>query len=122
MKNKNTWIDISLLNLCILALLGFILRSKILFSIPWINYLHLLDAHFHFAFEGWVTLALLFMLVDELLPGLIDKRPVYRWLFGGITLCSFGILLTTLFDNNHFLAGFFSYLFILVTYVFGWMF
>jgi len=119
MRNKNIWVDLSIFNLCIVAFLGFALRSKILFSLPWINYLHLLDAHSHFAFDGWVTLALLFLFVQELLPEPFSKRPIYQWLFAGIVLSSFGILLTLLFNNNSFLAGFFSVLFILVTYAFG---
>ena len=122
MKTKNICVDISILNLCIVASLGFILRSKILFSLPWINYLHLLDVHSHFAFGGWVTLALLFLFVQELLPEPFRKRPVYQWLFGGIILSSFGILLTIPLNNNNFLAGFFSALFILITYSFGWVF
>ena len=122
MKNKNIWVDLSILNLCIVAFLGFILRSKILFSLPWINYLYLLDVHSHFAFEGWVTLALLFLFVQELLPEPFNKRFIYQWLFGGIVLSSFGILLTLFFNNNSFFADFFSVLFILITYVFGLMF
>ncbi len=122
MKNKNIWIDLSLLNLCIVGMLGFILRSKILFSLPGINYLNLLDAHSHFAFGGWVTLALLFLLVRELLPESFGKRSVYPWLFGGIVLSTLGILLTISFNNKSFLAGFFPDLFILITYVFGWFF
>ncbi len=122
MKTKNIWVDLSILSLCIVAFLGFILRSKILFSLPWINYLYLLDVHSHFAFEGWVTLALLFLFVQELLPEPFSKRSVYQWLFGGIVLSSFGILLTMPFNNKSFLAGFFSVLFILITYVFGWVF
>ena len=122
MKTKNIWVDLSILSLCIVAFLGFILRSKILFSLPWINYLYFLDVHSHFAFEGWVTLALLFLFVHELLPEPFSKRPVYQWLFGGIVLSSFGILLTMPFNNKSFLASFFSFLFILISYVFGWMF
>jgi hypothetical protein len=122
MKIKNIWVDISISSLCIVAILGFILRSKILFSLPWINYLYLLDAHSHFAFGGWVTLALLFLFVQELLTEPFNNRPVYQWLFGGIVLSSFGILFTLPFNNKSYLAGFFSVLFILITYVFGWMF
>ncbi len=122
MKIKNVWVDLSILSLCIVAFLGFTLRSKILFSLPWINYLYLLDVHSHFAFGGWVTLALLFLFVQELLPELFSRRPIYQWLFGGIVLSSFGILLTIPFNNKSFLAGFFSFLFILITYIFGWAF
>jgi hypothetical protein len=122
MKNKNLWVDLTILNLCIVAFLGFILRSKILFALPGVNYLYLLDAHSHFAFGGWVTLALLLLMVQEMLPEPFSKRSVYQWLFGGIALSSFGILLSMPFNNKSFLAGFFSTLFILVTYVFSWIF
>jgi len=122
MKIKNVWVDLSILSLCIVAFLGFTLRSKILFSLPWINYLYLLDVHSHFAFGGWVTLALLFLFVEELLPEPFSRRPIYQWLFGGIVLSSFGILLTIPFNNKSFLAGFFSFLFILIIYIFGWAF
>src|SRR6266581_3687612 len=108
MKNKNLWVDLSLINLCIVAFLGFTLRSKILFALPTINYLNFLDTHSHFAFEGWVTLALLFLLVHELLPGQFNQKSIYQWCFGGIVMSSYGILLTTPFNNNSFLAEFFS--------------
>jgi hypothetical protein len=104
------------------ALLGFILRSKLLFSLSWINYLYLLDVHSHFAFGGWVTLALLFLMVTELLPKTSNEKPIYQWLFGGIVLGSFGILFTMPFNDKSFLAAFFSFLFILITYIFSWTF
>ncbi|MFI5186786.1 MAG: hypothetical protein ACHQF0_08685 [Chitinophagales bacterium] len=121
MKNKNIWVDLSILNLCIVAFFGFILRSKILFSLPWINYLYLLDAHFHFAFGGWMTLALLSLFVQELLTEPFDKKPIYQWMLGGIVLSSWGSLLTPFLGNNSFLGDFFSLLFIAVTYSFGFM-
>lgn len=122
MINKHLWARISLFNLCIVAFLGVALRSKILFTLPFLNYLKLLDAHWHFAFDGWLTLALLFLLVEELLPENIISKSVYRNLFTGIVACSYGILLTVLFANNSFLPTLFSASFILVTYAFGWTF
>jgi hypothetical protein len=122
MKSKNLWADITILNLCIVASLGFILRSKILFALPGINYLNLLDAHSHFAFGGWVTLALLFLMVNELLSGSLARKPVYDRLLVGFLLSSFGILFTMYFNSKSVLAGFFSTLFILISYAFGWVF
>jgi len=122
MKNKNLWVDLSILNLCIVAFLGFTLRSKMIFALPWINYLYLLDAHSHFAFEGWITLALMLLLVQELLPVPFTKRSIYQGSYCALVLSAYGIFLTMLFNNNSFLAGFFPSLFILVTYIFGWMF
>ena len=121
MRNKNLWARISLFNLCIVALLGVLLRSKILFSLPSLNYLKLLDAHWHFAFDAWLTLALLFLLVRELLPGELSRKLIYEMLFTGIVATSYCILLSVLFVNNNFSTTIFSAVFILFTYVFGWI-
>ncbi|HET9825125.1 MAG TPA: hypothetical protein VFP87_07315, partial [Chitinophagaceae bacterium] len=85
-------------------------------------YLKLLDAHWHFAFDGWLTLALLLLLVQELLPGDFSNNSRYQKLFAAIVAGSYGILLTVLFANNSFLTTLFSGFFILVTYAFAWMF
>ena len=68
LKVRNSWITISLINLSIVALLGVLLRSKILFSIPWIDFKFMLHAHSHFAFAGWITLCLFTLLTFEILP------------------------------------------------------
>lgn len=122
MKAKNIWVDITILNLCIVAFLGFVLRSKALFSLSWINYLYLLDVHSHFAFEGWVTLALLFLFVNELLAEPLRERKIYTRVFAGIVVSSFVILLSVPFDSTGLLATFISFFFILITYLFGWVF
>lgn len=122
MKNKNIWAGVSILNLSIVAILGFTLRSKILFDLPWINYLNLLDAHLHFAFGAWITLALLLLLVQELLTGPTNNKYIYQYLFGAILLSSFGTLLNIAFNFSYFYATFFSAFFIAVTYFFSWVF
>jgi hypothetical protein len=122
MKSKKRWIDLSIINLCVVALLGIILRSKILFHLPEINYNNLLKAHSNFAFGGWMTLALIILMVNELLPGSLNKRPVYKWLFGGITLTAWGTLLNFTFGGHGVLSNFFSFSFIFVTYFFCWLF
>jgi len=103
------------------GLLGVILRSKILFDLPWINYLNLLDAHSHFAFGGWITLALLMLFVRELLPEPYRNKNVYQWMLGSIFLSSAGTLFTTTLDVGV-LKDFFSGLFIITSYIFSWAF
>lgn len=122
MKNKKIWIDLSLISLVTLALLGLIMRSKILFSLPLIDYNRLLDAHSHFAFGGWVTLALMVLMVYELLPDSQMRRPIYQWLFGAILLSSWGMLLSFFFSGNCFFSNFLSAFFIFTTYLFGYFF
>ena len=46
-------------NLAIVALLGVIMRYKILYPLPFVDQKKFLHAHSHFAFSGWVTLALI---------------------------------------------------------------
>jgi hypothetical protein len=122
MRNKNLWSRISLFNLCVVASLGVLLRSKILFTLPSLNYLKLLDAHWHFAFDAWLTLALLFLLVQGILPEKFSNKSIYQVFFAGIVATSYGILLTVLFASNSFLTTIASTLFILLTYIFGWTF
>ncbi len=122
MKNKKLWVDISIIGLFSVAILGMILRSKILFDLPFIDYNHLLDAHGHFAFTGWVTLALMILMVNELLPSSLNKKNSYQWLLVGIVISSWGMLFSYPFANLISLSNFFSTFFILVTYVFSWVF
>ena len=121
MKNTTFWASTSLFNFCIVGLVGVVLRSKILFDLPWINYLNLLDAHSHFAFGGWITLALLMLFVRELLPELYRNKNVYQWMLGSIFLSSAGTLLTSILGVEV-LKDFFSGLFIVTSYVFSWAF
>ncbi|HEY1031003.1 MAG TPA: hypothetical protein VGD89_04475, partial [Flavipsychrobacter sp.] len=65
---KKAWLKIALANLVIVAILGFLLRSKIVFTIPFLDFKNTLHAHSHYAFGGWVTLALMVLMVYEILP------------------------------------------------------
>ncbi len=60
------WLRISLLNFFIVSVIGVILRYKILYPLPFIDQKQLLHGHSHFAFAGWITQALMALLVDYL--------------------------------------------------------
>jgi hypothetical protein len=62
-KQLEKWVGIALVNLSIVALLGVLLRCKQLFPLPFIQYKYLLHAHSHFAFGGWISLALLALMI-----------------------------------------------------------
>lgn len=119
MRRENFWVKLSIINLCAVALVGVILRSKILFPLPFINYNYLLEAHEHFAFSAWVTLALMFLLVYELLPQSLTVKPIYRWILGGIALNAWIMLFTYASGGNSKLSTIFSTIFILFTYAFS---
>lgn len=122
MKNKQFWITVSLANLCIVAILGFTLRSKILFPLPFINYQYLVDAHSHFAFGGFVTLALLNLLTHTLLPPVLRQRKWYQWMMWGVTIASFGMLFSFPFTGYAAVSIIFSTLLIFFTYGYGFCF
>jgi hypothetical protein len=122
MTNKNKWVDLSILGLCIVAFSGVVLRSKIVFALPFINYNHLLEAHSHFTFGGWVTLVLMALMVYELLPAPFNKKPVYQWLLAGIAIIAWAMLMAFLVFGYSTLSTIFSTLFIFLTYIFGWVF
>jgi hypothetical protein len=121
-RGKQKWLTISLVNLMVVALLGFILRSKILFSIPFIDFKNTLHAHSHFAFGGWVSLAIITLLAYEILPKSDSNKPIYQWLFGCITINAWGMLLSFLWQGYALFSMLFSTLFIFTTYTFAWVF
>lgn len=119
LKSKSFWIGLSLLNLSIVALFGFILRSKILFPLEFVDYRSMLSAHSHFAFGGWVGLCLLTLLVYDVLPAPFSQKPFYQWMLAGIEISSLGMAAFFPFEGYSAIAIFFSSLYIVVTYVFG---
>lgn len=121
MSGIKRWIDLPIVGLCTVALLGAVLRSKIVFNLPFINYNHLLEAHGHFAFMGWLTLALLLLLLNELLPAQLNKRPVYRWLLGAMAISAWVMLIAFLSGGYSLFTVIVSAFYIVLTCFFSWI-
>jgi hypothetical protein len=102
------------------ALLGFVLRSKILFSLPFIDYKNLLSGHSHFAFGGWAALALVTLMVYDLLPA--ENRKIYQGILWGLQITAWGMALTFPFTGYAPLSIIFSTAHILVGYLFAFLF
>ena len=122
MHHQIRWIRLSIINLCTVALLGLLLRSKILFALPAINYTHLLDSHSHFAFGGWITLALVVLMVSRLLPPGQGQKKIYQWIYLSLSISSWIMLLTYYLEANSTLSALVSGLFIMSTYLLAWVF
>ena len=122
MRRRSLWISLSLLNLSVVALLGMTLRTKFLFPIRFIDYKNFLSAHSHFAFGGWVTLALMTLYVDNLLAADQKQKRVYQWILWGIETTAVGMLITFPFQGYALLSIIFSTAFIFFTYGFAWVF
>ncbi len=120
-RQRGMWVTIVLFNLFVVAMLGVLLRSKILFPIEICDFKYLLNAHSHFAFGAWISLSLMLLLVYEILPADRAGRPVYQWLFRSALVNSWGMLLSFPFQGYGFYSILFSSLFTLTTYVFCWV-
>src|SRR5688572_8766631 len=121
-SRKKTWLKIALANLVIVAILGFLLRSKIVFTIPFLDFKNTLHAHSHYAFGGWVTLALVVLMVYEILPKSLSSKPIYQVIFASILLNAVGMLISFTLGGYNFYSILFSTLFIFTTYVFAFVF
>ncbi|MEO6902435.1 MAG: hypothetical protein ABI315_04685 [Bacteroidia bacterium] len=113
------WLNLALINLCVLALLGVTLRYKITFSLPLINQQNLLHGHSHFAFSGWVSQALMTLLVfylQKTKQESVIKR--YSWLLFTNILFSYGMLIFFTIQGYAFFSILFSTLCIFVSYIF----
>lgn len=86
------WIQLALINFCLVALAGVTLRYKINFPLPAVNQKNLLEGHEHFAFVGWVTQILMILMVQYL----ANKRPLlnvkkYNVILLLNCLCAYGL-------------------------------
>ena len=61
--NIKFWLKISMINLCIVAFLGVLMRYKIGFEFPYLDQKHLQHSHSHFAFTGWLAHTLMVLMV-----------------------------------------------------------
>jgi hypothetical protein len=120
-KRKNIWINLSLFNLIFVAVLGVLLRTKILFTIPFVDYRNFLAAHGNFALAGWLGLILMAFLVHDILPPQRAERPVYRYLLSAVFLFSWGIALGYINAGPTVPVFILTGALILTTYVFAWV-
>ncbi len=113
------WIKISLANFLVVALVGVLLRYKINFPLPLLNYKFLLHAHSHFAFAGWVTQVLMVLIVQYLYQhneniNLSKYKQVFIWNF----VTAYGMLFSFPFQGYALFSIIFSTLSVFVSYFF----
>src|SRR4030095_16434729 len=117
---QRKWLQFSYFNLLLVALLGVTLRYKIAFSLPFIDQQKLLHGHSHFAFAGWVTQALLTLLV-----GYLSERSgrnyflKYKWILLFNAATAYGMLFSFPVQGYGFISILFSTLSIFVSYYFA---
>jgi hypothetical protein len=114
------WLKISLINLLIVAAIGVVLRYKILFALPFINQKYVLHGHSHFAFAGWITQAIMVLLIaylDRHTCDLINKK--YKWLLYANVITAYGMLISFIIGGYGLFSIIFSTLSIIVSYIFS---
>ncbi|RYY66237.1 MAG: hypothetical protein EOO12_04820 [Chitinophagaceae bacterium] len=117
MHSKHLYFRLGLLNLVLVALFGFLMRLKIVFELPMIDYRNLLSAHSHFAFGGWVGFMLLSFFTVYLLPS--QNRRWFGYLLLLINGSALGMALTFPWEGYGAASLFFSSAFILLTTVYA---
>lgn len=112
-----------MINLFIVTLSGLFLRLLQFISAPKINYSNILHAHSHFAFSGWIFLALFIAFIHSFLPKNAGKvKKSYQIQFWLMQIAAFGMLLSFPLQGYAAISISFSTLFILVSYWFSWQF
>jgi hypothetical protein len=121
LKNSKIWVQLALLNLCIVAGVGMVMRYKIAFEFPHLNQKFLQEAHSHFAFAGWITHCLFFMVVGVLRSNLAKiNEGLYRVLILFNLASAYGMLICFAIQGYGPVSLFFSTLSLLTGYVFAY--
>jgi hypothetical protein len=113
------WLRNSFFSLLLVALLGTILRYKIAFPLPYIDQRNLLHGHSHFAFSGWITQALMALIISRL-PSFLPNYDIkkFRLPLWVNLVSAYGMLLSFPFEGYGPVSIFFSNLQILGTVIF----
>ena len=113
------WLRFSLLNFLIVALLGVTLRYKIVYSLPFIDQKHVLHAHSHFAFAGWISQLLMAFMVYYLNSYTKHAFKRYKLLLYANPIAAYGMLFSFPFQGYGIVSITFSTLSICISYWFA---
>lgn len=120
--NLKFWLQFSLINLFIVALLGVTMRYKLGFEFPFFDQSHLIHSHSHFAFAGWLTHTLMVLMIyflQEKIPNLQLNK--YKKIIIANLICAYGMLFFFIIQGYAMASIFFSTASILVSYAFGYL-
>src|SRR4051812_24987153 len=88
------WFQLGLFNLFILAFLGLLLRYKMVFSLPFIEYTNLLHAHSHFAFNGWISFTLQLLILQEFTGDYKTRKRFWNKFFLISAVLNYAMIIT----------------------------
>lgn len=121
--NIKFWLKFSLINLCIVAALGVLMRYKIGFEFPYFDQKKVQHSHSHFAFAGWITHTLMVLMVYFLQTKIIDfKGNKYKNVIIANLFFSYGMLVFFILQGYGLLSILFSTSSIFASYYFCYLF
>lgn len=113
------WLQLSLINLLIVALLGLIMRYKIGFEFPYLDQKHLQHGHSHFAFAAWISQTLYTLIIHNLQSHIPQQRlQLYKKLLLVNTISSWGMLIAFVLQGYGAVSIAFSQLNTIISYIF----
>ena len=113
------WIQIALINFCVVALAGVTMRYKINFSLPQVNQKYLMHGHSHFAFVGWVAIGLMTLMVRYLVRNKVQTNyKKYHWILTADVIAAYAMFISFIIQGYDFWAITFSTITILISYFF----
>jgi hypothetical protein len=113
------WVQVALINFCVVACAGLTMRYKINFSLPVVNQQYLMHGHSNFAFAGWVAIALMTLMVRYLVRNNVQTNySKYNFILGIDVVVCYGMFISFIIQGYAFWSITFSCLTILISYFF----
>ena len=117
--NTKRWIEVALINFCVVALAGVTMRYKIKFALPVINQKYLMHGHSNFAFVGWVAMALMILMVRYLIRNNVETNyKKYNRILIAEVVASYAMFIFFIIQGYDFWSITFSIVTILISYFF----
>ncbi len=108
MKEKYFWIRLCIFNFLIVSLLGVIMRYNLLYPINGVEHKFFRFSHSHFAFYGWVTALLYFLVAEHLRDSLGIHIKKYKKLMVINQIASYGMMFSFMYRGYFWLSIIFA--------------
>lgn len=117
--NSKQWVQVALINFCVVALAGVTMRYKINYSLPVVDQKYLMHGHSNFAFVGWVAMALMILMIRFLIRSRLQTNyRKYNNLLVAELIASYAMFISFIIQGYAFWSITFSCLTILISYFF----
>lgn len=95
-------LKIAVFNFFVVAVWGVIMRYKVLFPLHFLEQKNLIDAHSHFAFYGWITMAIYFLILHDLKSKAVRFNPIKYYAIAIINfLGAYGMLIAFTYKDYY---------------------